>query len=123
MSEAPQHCSPLLFLKASAAGFNSLALQTANLSMGTGATISTPANEYEGKKLAADLLVEETCTNAALEYSVARPDLFAHLCSPAATENPRNACEDGASRFGWADAPAAHAHSTGFADKPLAVLI
>lgn len=67
--------------------------------MGNGATISLPANEYARKKTAADLLVEETCTNTALEYSIDRPDFVADRRSPAATENPRNAREDGASRI------------------------
>lgn len=36
-------------------------------------TTPIPANEYERTKLAADLLVEETCRQASLEYSILRP--------------------------------------------------
>ena len=32
-----------------------------------------PLNEYERTKLASDLLVEETCKNTSLEYSILRP--------------------------------------------------
>ena len=39
----------------------------------TEATVPMPLNEYERTKLASDLLVEETCKNTSLEYSILRP--------------------------------------------------
>ena len=39
----------------------------------TSATVAMPLNEYERTKLAAVRLVEETCKNTSLEYSILRP--------------------------------------------------
>jgi len=39
----------------------------------TEVTVPMPLNEYERTKLASDLLVEETCKNTSLEYSILRP--------------------------------------------------
>ena len=39
----------------------------------TEATVPMPLNEYERTKLASDLLVEETCKNTSMEYSILRP--------------------------------------------------
>ena len=39
----------------------------------TEAIVPMPLNEYERTKLASDLLVEETCKNTSMEYSILRP--------------------------------------------------
>jgi nucleoside-diphosphate-sugar epimerase len=39
----------------------------------TEVTVPMPLNEYERTKLASDLLVEETCKNTSMEYSILRP--------------------------------------------------